>query len=119
MLFRSDFPHYAEVMREGVRLIEWYGWFGFELSMDSKIITEQWCEEMDEEFEEQNILFFVWASERYKGSAEYYEDYIEEYSQEVQVKTLNQVYDHSTHISGIGKIYYENLKQKASDEWDK
>ena len=115
----DDFPHYAEVMKEGMRLIEWYGWYGFELSMDSQVLTEKWCERMEEEFEEQNISFFVWASERYKGNAKYYEDYLEEFSQEIQVKTLNQLYDHTTHISGIGNVYYDHLKEKASEEWDK
>ena len=115
----DDYPHYAEVMREGVRIVEWYGWFGFELSMDSQVITDDWASKMEEEFEEQTIAFFVWVSDKYKGNTGYYEDYIEEYAQEIQVKTLNQLYDHTTNISAIGKVYYENLKQRASDEWDK
>ena len=115
----KDLPHYVEVMRNGVKIIDDYDWNGFELSMDSKILTEDWAKEMAEEFEEQTIAFFVWVSDKYKGNTGYYEDYIQEYAQEIQVKTLNQLYDHTTNINAIGKVYYENLKQQASDEWDK
>ena len=117
--YTDNYPHYVEVMRQGVRIIDDYGWTGFELSMDSQIITEDWASKMDAEFEEQTIAFFVWVSDKYKGNAGYYEDYIQEYAQEIQIKTLNQVYDSTTNVSAIGKVYYENLKQRASDEWDK
>ena len=115
----EEYPHYAEVMRNGVKIIDDYGWNGFELSMESQVLTEDWAEKMEAEFEEQTIAFFVWVTDKYKGNTGYYEDYIQEYAQEIQVKTLNQLYDSTTNISAIGKVYYENLKQRASDEWDK
>lgn len=115
----EEYPHYAEVMRNGVKIIDDYGWNGFELSMESQVLTEDWAEKMEAEFEEQTIAFFVWVTDKYKGNTGYYEDYIQEYAQEIQVKTLNQLYDHTTNINAIGKVYYENLKQQASDEWDK